>query len=70
MLRHAGPLPAVNTRVAHHTKTTGLPAFSKARRPNSDKFRLAKAEMEYMMELGTIHCDISGQLINLSVIGS
>ncbi|UYV75033.1 hypothetical protein LAZ67_12002194 [Cordylochernes scorpioides] len=38
--------------VTHHITTKGQPTFSKPRRLNPEKFKIAKSEFEHMMELG------------------
>ncbi|UYV63018.1 hypothetical protein LAZ67_2002859 [Cordylochernes scorpioides] len=42
----------VKHSVTHHITTKGQPTFSKPRRLNPEKFKIAKSEFEHMMELG------------------
>lgn len=42
----------INNGTVHHIETTGPPIFARARRLSPDKFAAAKAEFEYLMELG------------------
>ncbi|UYV82121.1 hypothetical protein LAZ67_21001001 [Cordylochernes scorpioides] len=42
----------VKNSVTHHITTKGQPTFSKPRRLNPEKFKIAKSEFEHMMELG------------------
>ncbi|UYV72720.1 hypothetical protein LAZ67_10000403 [Cordylochernes scorpioides] len=39
-------------KLTHHITTKGQPTFSKPRRLNPEKFKIAKSEFEHMMELG------------------
>lgn len=43
---------ALKTAVQHHIITKGQPVFSRARRLNQQKLKIAKKEFEYMMNLG------------------
>ncbi|UYV74544.1 hypothetical protein LAZ67_12000082 [Cordylochernes scorpioides] len=43
----------VKHSVTHHITTKGQPTFSKPRRLNPEKFKIAKSEFEHMMELGS-----------------
>ncbi|KAK4472200.1 hypothetical protein MN116_000504 [Schistosoma mekongi] len=47
-------LSCVTSNVTHHITTTGQPVFSKARRLGPEKVRIAKNEVDHMIDLGLI----------------
>ena len=54
LFKHRGDSLPVKHSVVHHIDTKGSPVFAKARRLAPDRYKIAKAEFEHMLQLGIV----------------